>query len=164
MPQRKSSPTNLQSAYLLGYNALSFALWATCTLRLALLVPLVAPHGHLPAVFTHLFSPLLTTTQSLAVLEIVHAGLGVVRAPVGTTALQVASRLLVVWGVLFPFRAGSGLGVPGAGIVGGQGAAIGDVAFVGCLAAWGMAECVRYGFFALQAWGQGVPVWWMWLR
>jgi very-long-chain (3R)-3-hydroxyacyl-CoA dehydratase len=39
-------------------------------------------------------------TQTLAVLEIVHAGLGWVRSPVGTVAAQVASRIWTVWGVV----------------------------------------------------------------
>jgi hypothetical protein len=39
-------------------------------------------------------------TQSLAVLEVVHASLGWVRSPLGTTAAQVYSRLWTVWGVV----------------------------------------------------------------
>lgn len=39
-------------------------------------------------------------TQTLAVLEVVHAALGWVRSPVGTVASQVASRLWTVWGVV----------------------------------------------------------------
>lgn len=35
--------------------------------------------------------------QSLAVLEIVHSSLGLTKSPLKTTAMQVASRLLVVW-------------------------------------------------------------------
>lgn len=43
----------------------------------------------------------LQVVQSLAVLEVVHAGMGIVRSPVFTTAQQVASRLFIVWGILF---------------------------------------------------------------
>lgn len=39
-------------------------------------------------------------TQSLAVLEVVHAAVGLVRSPVFTTAQQVASRIFIVWGIL----------------------------------------------------------------
>lgn len=39
-------------------------------------------------------------TQTLAVLEVVHAALGWVRSPLGTVASQVASRLWTVWGVV----------------------------------------------------------------
>ncbi|KAG8840806.1 hypothetical protein FRB91_005659 [Serendipita sp. 411] len=35
--------------------------------------------------------------QSVALLEVVHSALGIVKSPVQTTAMQVASRLAVVW-------------------------------------------------------------------
>ena len=35
--------------------------------------------------------------QSLALLEVAHAALGLVKSPIQTTAMQVASRLAVVW-------------------------------------------------------------------
>jgi very-long-chain (3R)-3-hydroxyacyl-CoA dehydratase len=38
--------------------------------------------------------------QSAAVMEVVHAAVGWVSSPVGTTAAQVASRLFAVWGVV----------------------------------------------------------------
>ncbi|KAL1999472.1 hypothetical protein VTN02DRAFT_4461 [Thermoascus thermophilus] len=163
-PSRRSASSPLVRNYLLLYNVVCFLGWATCTLRAAALLPLLAPSGHIPAIFDHVFHPLLTVTQSLAFLEILHSLLGVVRAPVFTTFLQVASRVLVVWGVMFLFRdRGDGYG----GIVGGlapTGAKLGDWAFLGCLGAWGITECIRYGFFALQVWGKGVPGWWLWLR
>ena len=37
--------------------------------------------------------------QTLAILEIIHAALGLVRSPLGTTAMQVFSRLALVWGI-----------------------------------------------------------------
>lgn len=37
--------------------------------------------------------------QTVAVLEIVHAALGLVRSPVGTTATQVSGRLVLLWGI-----------------------------------------------------------------
>ncbi|EAW10476.1 protein tyrosine phosphatase-like domain-containing protein [Aspergillus clavatus NRRL 1] len=166
----RPSASNLTRLYLLAYNTISFGLWAICTVRGAMLALSFAPSGHLPAVFHHVYSPLLTTTQSLAFLEVLHSLLGIVRAPVVTTAMQVASRLLLVWGVMYLFHdRGDGQG----GIVGGDfhealpqgpGAKVGDYAFMGCLSAWGITECIRYGFFALQVWGSGVPSWWTWLR
>ena len=44
-----------------------------------------------------------TFVQSFAILEVVHAALGWVRSPVVTTAMQVASRLFLVWGILDRF-------------------------------------------------------------
>ena len=42
--------------------------------------------------------------QSFAVLEVVHASRGWVRSPIVTTAMQVASRLWTVWGVVECFE------------------------------------------------------------
>ena len=43
--------------------------------------------------------PATAFVQSAAVLEVLHAWLGWVRSPVQTTAMQVSSRLFLVWGV-----------------------------------------------------------------
>ncbi|PKY02679.1 tyrosine phosphatase-like protein [Aspergillus campestris IBT 28561] len=160
MPPKTKGPTGLTRLYLLAYNALSFTLWATCLARGA--QTLLATASPTEA-FTALYSPLLTTTQSLAALEILHSLTGLVRAPVATTAMQVSSRLLLVWGIMYPFRAG-GVAAAGEGIVGGDSVQMGDYAFLGCLVAWGITECIRYGFFVLSLSGVGVPGFWTWLR
>ena len=54
---------------------------------------------------------MVKVTQSLAVLEVVHAALGWVRSPVATTAMQVASRLWSVWGVVEAASGVSGVAV-----------------------------------------------------
>ncbi|KAL8428030.1 hypothetical protein Efla_006936 [Eimeria flavescens] len=71
--------------------------------------------------------------QSLATLEIVHALLGLVRSSVATTVMQVFSRLQLVW-LLFP-------SVP---------ASRNTVALNSCVAAWSIAELLRFPFFAVQ--------------
>ena len=48
--------------------------------------------------------PLLLVCQSAAVLEIVHIMLGLVRSPLMTTALQVFSRVTLVWVVTWPYE------------------------------------------------------------
>jgi very-long-chain (3R)-3-hydroxyacyl-CoA dehydratase len=166
-------------SYLLLYNLVSLALWATLTSRLFLLLPALTSHPSLSLSHLHeaLF-PLLQFTQSLAVLEIIHSLLGLVKAPVMTTGMQVASRLLVVWGVLAMFPevvvgrdsdfAGGWLG----GWIGGLGGGFrkrkvgkgGELAELGCLTAWGVTECVRYGYFVYNLRGYGVPAWLKWLR
>ncbi|PYH73440.1 protein tyrosine phosphatase-like domain-containing protein [Aspergillus vadensis CBS 113365] len=147
----------LTRPYLLLYNALSFTLWATCTIR-GFSQLLSSSSNTIPQIFTNVY-PLLLTTQSLALLEIIHSLLRLVRAPVLTTAMQVASRILLVWGIMYPFQ-GVIVGEKSQeGVVG-----LGDYAFLGCLGAWGVTECIRYGFFALQLSGVGVPGWWAWLR
>ena len=47
--------------------------------------------------------------QSFAILEIIHSLLGWVRSPVPTTAMQVASRLILVWGIAERYEAVSKL-------------------------------------------------------
>ncbi|KAE8357571.1 tyrosine phosphatase-like protein [Aspergillus caelatus] len=154
-------PKGLTKLYLIGYNAASLTLWATCTLRGFYLLATNSPED-IPVIFNDIFWPLLATTQTLAVLEIFHSLLGIVRAPVTTTAMQVASRLLLIWGVMFLFHEqGDGAGIVGAPT---EAVKVGDYAFLGCLSAWGVTECIRYGFFALQVLGAGVPGWLTWLR
>lgn len=41
--------------------------------------------------------------QTFAVFEVVHALLGLVASPLGTTVMQVASRLWIVWGIVERF-------------------------------------------------------------
>lgn len=153
---------SLTRLYLFTYNALAFTLWATSTTYAALLLTQQTP---LPTIFNIIYNPYLLAAQSLAILEILHSLLGLVRAPVMTTLMQVASRLLLVWGIMYPFG-DHGAAWYGGKIVGGFGgeAQLGDYAFLGCLGAWGITECIRYGFFALQVGGVGVPGWWTWLR
>src|SRR5947208_15090204 len=85
--------------YLLAYNSVSLALWGIIALRAAFLIPILIAHGKLFGLADAL-QPLLTLTQSLAVLEIAHSVLGLVRASPMTTAMQVGSRLMLVWGVV----------------------------------------------------------------
>lgn len=77
--------------------------------------------------------------------------------------MQVASRLFVVWGVLYPF-AGDLIGQYKG--FGGDGDRVGSLAYLGCLLAWGVTEVIRYGFFVMQVNGgvECVPWWWQWLR
>lgn len=157
--------------YLLSYNVLSFTLWAILTLRLVIFLPVLGPLGHTAAIYDAL-SQLLRFTQTLATLEIFHSLFRLVRASVVTTAMQVASRLLVVWGVLYLFSeeaVGAGRGIVGGRMLNsrgqvGDGGKWGDWAFIGCLSAWAVTECIRYGFFVFQLRGKGVPAWVSWLR
>ncbi|RDW88727.1 very-long-chain (3R)-3-hydroxyacyl-CoA dehydratase [Coleophoma cylindrospora] len=121
-PLRSNSP---KTQYLIIYNFASAVLWTAVLGRVLLLVPLVgfgrAYQG--VGVFTK-------WTQTMALLEVVHAATGIVRAPISTTAMQVASRLLLVWGVVnnFPFLAKS-------------------AAYSSMLVAWSVTEVIRYSYF-----------------
>jgi very-long-chain (3R)-3-hydroxyacyl-CoA dehydratase len=147
-----SGPSGVTRAYLFAYNTLNLLTWGSCVVYAISLLP--ANVTTLPNVFRETFSPLLLT-QSIALLEVVHSVLGLVRAPFMTTAMQVASRLLLVWGIMAQF---------GGDIVGARTVQIGDYAYLGCVAAWGITEVIRYGFFAITLSGGSVPSWWTWLR
>lgn len=75
--------------------------------------------------------PLVAFVQSLAILEVVHAAVGFVRSPVPTTAIQVASRLFMVWGVAERYEEASG-----------------SPWFASMVLAWSLTESVRYPFYA----------------
>ncbi|KAK6384516.1 hypothetical protein LTS17_002079 [Exophiala oligosperma] len=160
-PSRASEPS-LTSQYLIVYNALCLVLWSTVTLRAALLIPTLLTFGKLENLFDALF-PLLKWTQTIALLEIVHALVGLVRASPLTTAMQVASRILVVWVVLemFPQIVLTtniyGRSAPGS--------STGPIAFAGIITAWGITEIIRYGFFVWKAAvSERVPAALTWLR
>ena len=189
---RKSNSSPLTKLYLFTYNLASFSLWASVTFHLFQfllahfsLIPRPEsninnqPDNNDVVQFFNSTFPLLKLTQSLAVLEIIHSLVKLVRASVVTTAMQVASRLLLVWGVMFVFSpfgeecedlaavfdGGERFFILGSREVsaGGNGT-LSDWAFVGCVCAWGITECIRYGFFVLQIAGLGVPSWMLWLR
>lgn len=162
-PANVKKATSSKSTYLLLYNGISFALWSIVTLRAIILIPLLLQHDALHELYNALFS-FLRSTQTLALLEIVHAAIGLVRASPVTTAMQVASRLMLVWGVLnlYPdqlIRTINTMGKSEPSTVGGP------IALAGCHLAWGITEMIRYGFFV---WKEGisdqVPAWLMWLR
>ena len=81
------------SIYLILYNAACTAGWAYC-----LFLTFTAwQNGNTPAqLWVQLKDP-LTYVQTAAVMEVVHALVGLVRSPWMTVAVQVASRILLVW-------------------------------------------------------------------
>ncbi|EKD14818.1 uncharacterized protein L3040_003963 [Drepanopeziza brunnea f. sp. 'multigermtubi'] len=143
-PSRKPGPKPLQSSspkrqYLILYNFVSAVLWFTILGRVVLLVPLVGFGNVYPGV-----GRFCKWTQTLALLEVVHAATGIVRAPISTTAMQVASRLLLVWGVVdqFPLLARS-------------------AGYSSMLIAWSVTEVVRYSYFVftLSGYSPGIISW-----
>ncbi|RMZ89379.1 hypothetical protein DV736_g3386, partial [Chaetothyriales sp. CBS 134916] len=162
VPRRPTTASSPKQKYLVLYNAVSLALWSTITLRALLLIPVLATKDKLHGLFEALF-PLLKWTQTLALLEILHALLGLVRASPITTFMQVASRIVVVWGVLdrYPDIV-STKNVWGRPVAGERGC---SYAFAGIVLAWGVTEIIRYGFFVYK---EGInsraPSWLTWLR
>lgn len=140
--------------YLLAYNAALIFGWGYV---LFLSGTTFASKGA-SAVYEAVEQPLLVA-QTAAVLEVLHAMLGIARSPVMVTAMQVSSRLMVVWGVLYiapPSRVASlpvfsadgveyGIGVPS------------------LMFAWGVTEVIRYSFYFFKLLGR-VPYAITWMR
>jgi len=142
------SNMSIKNIYLLSYNFISLLLWLILMARILTTLPF-EPFSSL---YDKLLSPHLTSTQSLALLEIIHASLGIVRASPLTTAIQVSGKNLVVWRVMVPFPELM------------KGTDVGQWAFAGCLMAWSASEVLRYGYFMIllmrgDTWG-----WLKWLR
>ncbi|KAH0359901.1 PTPLA-domain-containing protein, partial [Aureobasidium melanogenum] len=139
--ERKSSP--VKTGYLVLYNAVSTILWATILGRVLLVSSVHGTKYVFPAV-----GEFAKWTQTLALLEVVHAAVGIVRAPLFTTLMQVASRILLIWGIVYPFP--------------------NTVAFSpiysSMLIAWSVTEVIRYSYFAINLSAGSVPAIWMWLR
>ncbi|KAM0268884.1 hypothetical protein ACHAQH_009887 [Verticillium albo-atrum] len=139
-PQRKpASP--VKNAYLILYNAISAVAWFVVLGRTVALFYLRG------ADFVHLgVGDWTRWTQTMAGMEVLHALLGVVRSPVPTTLMQVLSRYLLVWGVVYPFPwlARSPF-------------------YTSMLLAWSVTEVIRYTYFALTLSGLQ-PKALVWLR
>lgn len=125
----KSGPGFLSKAYLLAYNGFQFAGWSYLLFQ-------VAKHfasGKDISTLWEVTRPIVMIIQNSAVLEVVHVLLGLVKSNALVTAMQVASRVMVVCGVLSvtptaPLSPGLPL----------------------LLVAWSIAEIIRYLFYALN--------------
>ena len=88
--------------YLILYNAFCCAGWAL-VLKMAM-TTVITGEGSLWESLASVYSTeglatFLTYSQSAALLEILHAAVGLVRSPVIVTALQVGSRIAALWAV-----------------------------------------------------------------
>ncbi|KAI8826057.1 tyrosine phosphatase-like protein [Fimicolochytrium jonesii] len=87
----------LTTPYLVLYNLASTGAWMYLLWKLV--AQIVADNGHHESVYGATGEK-LTIVQTLALLEVAHAALGLVKAPVTTSAIQIITRLLIVRGVL----------------------------------------------------------------
>jgi very-long-chain (3R)-3-hydroxyacyl-CoA dehydratase len=131
---------SLAKTYLLAYNAVLIVGWAYV---LALTAQTSLASGP-RAVYAAIETPLLYA-QTAAVLEIVHAALGIARSPVLVTAMQVSSRLMVVWGVLVL--------APPARIASFHVAGPLEIGVPSLMFAWGITEVIRYSFYFFKLLG-----------
>ncbi|CAA9959412.1 hypothetical protein P3342_004408 [Pyrenophora teres f. teres] len=162
-------PSGVKNAYLLAYNALSAALW-TGVLAQTLTVGgqeilnaqkagsffgsadwFTATKNGLASgkVYDNL-EVYTRMVQTLAGMEVLHSLFGIVRAPLLTTLMQVASRYLLVHLVASPLAFPTSTRH--------------SPAYSTMLLAWSVTEVIRYSYFVFSLSGVGVPTLWTWLR
>ncbi|KAI8360324.1 tyrosine phosphatase-like protein [Mortierella sp. GBAus27b] len=144
--KKASKPANpIVTAYLIAYNAASFAGWFYVLFQT---VKVLLETGYDYTKVYDVVGDHLVWVQTAALFEVLHAALGLVKSPVGTTAMQVASRLLLVWGIC------TWVPVP-------------EVrtywAFTTMAIAWSITECIRYPHYALGLIGVS-PSFLVWCR
>ncbi len=149
----KSQPSLLVKVYLAIYNLVSAALWANIFVHAVahLLHGLQTGEGGLAglrASSATLYGrvELMYVAQSLAVMELLHSLTGLVRSAFITAFMQVMSRLLVLWGVVYTFpETRSTLG------------------FTLLTLSWSFVEIPRYLFYAVNTFSSS-PYPLLWLR
>ncbi|GMH34199.1 hypothetical protein BSKO_02033 [Bryopsis sp. KO-2023] len=142
--------------YLLAYNVVLCGGWAYC---LYLATMTVAGGGYTADLWEVAEIP-LKIFQTAAMLEILHAAVGLVRSPVMLTFMQVFSRVWILWGItnVAPHHTTTG----GVELLKAGGFRL-ELNLITLVAAWSAAEVIRYGFFAFKE--LGVDLYLMkWLR
>lgn len=139
----KSSPSSPKTAYLILYNGLLAFLRALIFIRT---LQLWSSHGS-GEVWEELHN-LALWTETFTIIEVIHAGTGLVRASAATTALQVAGRNTIVWAITRNY----------------PDVAAREWAYSSMLVAWNVADFVRYTFFAIERGTGRVPNILLWLR
>lgn len=125
----------LATRYLLFYNLCMTAGWSVVLFR-----ALFALYSE-SSVYEAVDLP-LKIFQTGALLEVLHSLTGLIRAPASTTAVQVASRLMLVWGI-----ANAITGVRE------------EWSFQSMVLAWSLTEIPRYFYFSVAAMMTTVPYW-----
>ncbi|CAL8574567.1 hypothetical protein XPA_000523 [Xanthoria parietina] len=128
--------------YLTAYNSICALLWLSVFGRVVVILPITGVESIYEAA-----GDFTKWTQTVAVLEILHSAFGLVRSPLPTTILQVASRILLVWAVVNQFPAATST----------------SPFYSSMLIAWSATEVVRYSYFVLNLRGS-VPAFMTWLR
>ncbi|KAK6455362.1 tyrosine phosphatase-like protein [Scheffersomyces xylosifermentans] len=131
--------------WLIAYNSISASLWSIVFFNTVFLgVSLGQPH-----LFDYT-NKVTTAIQTLAVIEIYNSATGLVKSPLFTTATQVFSRLLIVWGIcqLLP-----------------QSPANTHWVYITLSLSWSITEIIRYSYYASNLRSpDAVPHWLTWLR
>ncbi|KAH9036752.1 PTPLA-domain-containing protein [Lactarius deliciosus] len=118
------------------------------TIKASAAPPFVWVPSLLPASLAPLYTRACTTydavgtttarVQTAAALEVLHVLLGLVRSPLPTTAVQVASRLFSVWAIAARFPSAQR-----------------SPFYASMVLSWALTEVVRYAFYAATLLGNG---------
>lgn len=131
--------------YLKAYNLLSAFGWFTILCSVVVVFPIMKQPD-----FFWSTRNWVTIVQTGAILEVLHSVLGLVKSPIVTTLMQVASRLLVVIGI-FQF-------VPSTSMCQ-------SMVYLTLLLAWSTTEIVRYLYYYFNLVNKNqVPYLLQWLR
>ncbi|CAI5509558.1 unnamed protein product [Closterium sp. Naga37s-1] len=133
---------SLKALYFVPYNAFLAVAW----LYVLILTVQALATGGPSTVYATAELP-LQIAQTAALMEIIHSILGIVRSPVSATLPQIASRLFLVWGVLYPAPQVRE-----------------HVLVASLLLSWSITEIVRYSFFAVKEAFGFTPAPLLWLR
>ncbi|KAF2762750.1 protein tyrosine phosphatase [Pseudovirgaria hyperparasitica] len=133
---------SITKSYLILYNFVSAGLWTVVLARTATIAISAGPDKVFPELDEY-----VRLVQTGALLEVVHSLVGLVRAPLFTTLMQVASRLLLVWGIAYTFPSATAQ----------------SPTYPSMLVAWSVTEVIRYSYFVFNLVGS-IPGALTWLR
>ncbi|GAB2226126.1 hypothetical protein Droror1_Dr00021918 [Drosera rotundifolia] len=134
--------STLKRIYFSVYNWALFYGWAQV---LYLAVKTIKESG-IEHVYDAVEKPLFLS-QTAAILEIAHSLIGLVRSPVSATVPQIASRLFLVWGILY--------NIPEVRT---------SVLVSSLVISWSITEVIRYSFFGMKELLGITPSFLTWLR
>ncbi|CAI6333746.1 unnamed protein product [Periconia digitata] len=127
-----STGMSLRIIYLTAYNFLFAALWASVFIQTISYASLGK---------SKLFAatePLARWIQTASLVEVLHAAFGIIKSPVSTTFIQIATRAIQVWLIWHTFP---------------ESTASSDAYFL-LLLAWSVADTIRYLYLALNLHGR----------
>ncbi|KAL1612779.1 hypothetical protein SLS60_001008 [Paraconiothyrium brasiliense] len=133
----------LRIQYLTFYNIVFAALWFTAGITALIFVSFGSSRFE---IFDEI-EPLVRWIQTLTLVEVVHAAVGLVKSPVSTTAIQVFTRVIQVWMIWYSFPESTAS----------------SQAFLILLLAWSAADSIRYLCLAMNLHGKA-PKPLVWLR
>ncbi|KAL4873376.1 tyrosine phosphatase-like protein [Aspergillus spectabilis] len=123
---------SLYKSYLLTYNLLNTLLWLRILLTLLTLFISTIPESTPTSTTIYkTLEPWIRWTQTLSVLEILHAATGLTRSPIFTTFTQIFARSVQVWAINYAFSEVTAT----------------SPAYGAMVLAWAVADVVRYGYF-----------------